>query len=399
MQAHDLSEHVHHQDEDDHNRAGERRTQWVVAITAVTMLGELIVGHLTRSVALKADGWHMGTHVAALGLTLAAYWYARTRVGNDAFSFGTGKVYALAGYTSGVLLVIVAFWMAKEGVENLFAHPVTDYRDALPVAGVGLVVNVISAFLLSRGQHYGHGHHHHGHGHAHDPQGHDQGAAHDAHGHGEHDHGHGEHDHGHGEHDHGHAGHPAAAGAASAPKPGTLDFNLRAAYIHIIADALTSVLAIGALSLGLWVDLWFLDPLMGLVGGAVIIWWAVSLCRQASRQLLDVVSSPRHEQVVRQRLEAIDDVRVADLHVWELGPGRRSCIVSVVTARPREVTDYRDAVLTALPLAHLTIEVHQCALRHGAIEPRVEAGAGELSPRPAPASAAAGEALLAVRAR
>ena len=332
MQAHDLSEHVHHEDEDDHNRSGERRTRWVVAITAVTMIGELIVGQLTGSVALSADGWHMGTHVGALGLTLVAYWYARTRAGHDAFSFGTGKVYALAGYTSGVLLALVAFWMAKEGIEHLITHPPVNYRDALPVAGVGFAVNLVSAYLLSRNQHYGHR-----------------------------DHGHGHRDHGHGHHH----GHDAEIRDAK-PRPGTLDFNLRAAYIHIIADALTSLLAIGALSLGWWADLWFLDPLTGLIGGAVIIWWAVGLCRQASRQLLDVVSSPRHEQIVRQRLEAIDDVRVADLHVWELGPGRRSCIVSVVTARPREVSAYRNAVLAALDVAHLTIEIHQCALAHDA---------------------------------
>jgi cation diffusion facilitator family transporter len=331
-QVHDLSEHVHHEDEDDHNRSGERRTRWVVSITAVMMLVELIVGWWTGSVALTADGWHMGTHVGALGLTLVAYWYARTRAGHDAFSFGTGKVYALAGYTSGILLALVAMWMAKEGIEHLITREHVDYRDALPVATVGLIVNVVSAILLSRGHHYGHDH---GHGHHHD--------AHDD----DHDHDH-DHDHGHGER----------------AKAGTLDFNLRAAYIHIIADALTSLLAIGALSLGWWAGLWFLDPLMGLVGGAVITWWAVSLCRQASRQLLDVVSSPRHEQVVRQRLEAIDDVRVADLHVWELGPGRRSCIVSVVTAQPRAVSAYRDAVLAALDVAHLTIEVHQCDLAH-----------------------------------
>jgi cation diffusion facilitator family transporter len=270
----------------------------------------------------------MGTHVGALGLTLIAYWYARTRAGHDAFSFGTGKVYALAGYTSGVLLALVAVWMAIEGTQNLILRPVVDYKDALPVAGVGFIVNLVSAFLLRRNHHYGH-HHHHGHHH----------------------------------HGHHHNGHPADD---DPPKPGTLDFNLRAAYIHILADALTSLLAISALSLGWWAGLWFLDPLMGLIGGGVITWWAVSLCRQASRQLLDVVSSPRYEQIVRQRLEAIDDVRVADLHVWELGPGRRSCIVSVVTARPREVSDYRHAVLSALNVAHLTIEIHQCGLSHDA---------------------------------
>lgn len=338
MQAHDLSAHVHHEDEDDHNRAGERRTRWVVAITFAMMIGELIVGQMTNSVALKADGWHMGTHVAALGLTLVAYWYARTRAGADRFSFGTGKVYALAGYTSGVLLVLVALLMVVEGVEKLLGDHAVEYRDALPVAAVGFLVNIVSAILLSRDHHYGHAHGHgHGHGHGH----------------------HHAHDHAHHDHDDG------------APKPGTLDFNLRAAYIHIIADALTSLMAIGALSLGWWVDLWFLDPMMGLVGGAVITWWAVSLCRQASKQLLDVVSSPRHEQIVRHKLEAIDDVRVADLHVWELGPGRRSCIVSVVTARPRPVSAYRDAVLAALPVAHLTIEIHQCALPHDVDNPEV----------------------------
>src|ERR1041384_7339273 len=141
MGAHDLSAHVPHEDESAPNPSGERRARWVVAITAVTMIGELIVGWWTGSVALTADGWHMGTHVGALGLTLVAYWYARTRAGHDAFSFGTGKVYALAGYTSGVLLALVALWMAMEGVEHLIEHPPVDYRDALPVAAIGFVVN------------------------------------------------------------------------------------------------------------------------------------------------------------------------------------------------------------------------------------------------------------------
>jgi len=168
-------------------------------------------------------------------------------------------------------------------------------------------------------------------------------------------HGHG-HDH---DHDHDHEHHHREK-----PKAGTIDFNLRAAYIHILADAMTSLMAIVALSLGLWMKWWFLDPIMGLVGGAVIIWWSISLCRMASRQLLDVVSSPAHEQVVRDRLEAIDDVRVADLHVWELGPGRRSCIISLVTSVPRDVAFYRDTVLDALDVAHLTIEIHRCELAH-----------------------------------
>jgi len=127
---------------------------------------------------------------------------------------------------------------------------------------------------------------------------------------------------------------------------------------------MTSLLAIGALAAGKFAGIWYFDPLMGFIGGGVIVWWAVSLCKQAGRQLLDVTSSPTCEGVVRSKLEAIDDVRVADLHVWDLGPGRRSCIVSLVTATPRDIDFYRDTVLAALEVAHLTIEVHRCALAH-----------------------------------
>ncbi|MEO8843944.1 MAG: CDF family Co(II)/Ni(II) efflux transporter DmeF [Kofleriaceae bacterium] len=328
MATHDLAAHVHHEDEEQHNRSGERRTRWVVLITFGMMVSELIIGSITNSIALKADGWHMGTHVGALGLTLVAYWYARTRANHDTFSFGTGKVYALAGYTSGILLVLVALFMAYEGAEQLINHHPVDYGDALPVAVVGFCVNIVSVMLLGHKHHYGHGHgHDHEHGHAHD--------------------------HGH-DHD------------EAKPEAGTLDFNLRAAYIHILADAMTSILAIGALAAGRYAGVWYFDPLMGFIGGGVIVWWAVSLCRQAGRQLLDVVSSPTCEGVVRKQLEAIDDVRVADLHVWDLGPGRRSCIVSLVTATPRETEFYRSAVLRALDVAHLTIEINECTLPHAA---------------------------------
>jgi cation diffusion facilitator family transporter len=334
MTGHDLAAHAHHETDGEHNKAGETRTRWVVGLTAVMMVGELTVGWMTGSLALTADGWHMGTHVLALGLALVAYWYARTRAGKDTFSFGTGKVYALAGFTSAVLLAIVALWMATEGIERLITHPSVSYGEAIPIAALGLVVNLVSAILLGHNHTYGHSH---------------------AHGHDHHDH----HDH---DHDHHHEAEEADPDLP--PKPGTLDFNLRAAYIHIVADALTSLLAIGALCAGKYAGIWFFDPAMGLVGGAVIAWWAVGLCMQTSRQLLDVVSSPTCERVVRERLEAIDDVRVADLHVWDLGPGRRSCIVSIVTARPREIDEYREAVLGALEVAHLTIEIHRCELPH-----------------------------------
>ncbi len=359
MQAHELSAHVHHEPADDgHNRAGERRTAWVVALSVVMMIGELSVGWLTGSKALEADGWHMGTHVGAIGLTLVAYWYARRHAGNDAFSFGTGKVYALAGFTSGVVLVMVALWLVVESIHHLIEQEPVDYGEALVVATIGFIVNLASAILLGKDHHYGHGHGQ-GHGHADHGRAHD----HDGHGHGHADHGHA-HDHdGHG-HGHGKPGHDPHDHAHAKPVPGTLDFNMRAAYIHVLADTTTSALAIVALALGKWAGMWFLDKATGIVGGIVISWWAIQLCRQASGQLLDVVSSPRHEAVVRDKLEAIDDVRVADLHVWELGPGRRGCIVSIVTSTPRDVAHYRDIVLAAIDVAHLTIEIHQCALPH-----------------------------------
>jgi cation diffusion facilitator family transporter len=331
MTDHDLADHAHHHDARA-SAAGkaERRTRIVVGLTLVMMIAELVVGWMTGSLALTADGWHMGTHAGALGLAVLAYWYARTRAGHDAFTFGTGKVYALAGYTSGVLLAAVALWMSIEAILRLTSRPVIDFADALPVAVIGLIVNLASAFVLGTG--------------------HDKKPDHD-HDH-DHDHGH-DHAHGHG-HAHGHAHHHGA------------DHNLRGAYLHILADTLTSVLAIVALVLGYTMGWWFLDPAMGLLGGAVILGWSVGLCRTASRQLLDVVPDVEHEKQVRARLEAIDDVRVADLHVWELGPGQRSCIVSLVTSTPRDVDYYKQEILAAVPVAHLTIEVHRCSRPHAA---------------------------------
>ncbi|MEZ4362366.1 MAG: CDF family Co(II)/Ni(II) efflux transporter DmeF [Kofleriaceae bacterium] len=328
MDWHPLGDHAHHATGDAAPRAAERRTRWVVIITLAMMAGELLVGWWSGSMALTADGWHMGTHAGALSLTAVAYWYARTRANHGAFAFGTGKVYALAGYTSGLLLGAVAVWMAVESVVRL-AHPRTiAFSEAIWVATLGLFVNLGCALLL--GHEHGEGH---GHGHRHE----------EGHGHG---HGDGEgHGHGHGhEHDH----------------------NLRAAYLHILADAVTSLLAVAALLSGRYLGWWFLDPAMGVVGGAVILWWAIGLCRQASHQLLDVITKPELEAWVRKQLEAIDDVRVADLHVWELGPGQHGCVVSLVTARPRDVDHYRSVLLTSPELAHLTVEIHGCDRAHSA---------------------------------
>jgi cation diffusion facilitator family transporter len=297
----------------------ERRTQVVVGITFVVMVIELVVGTLSGSLALTADGWHMATHAGALALSLAAYWFARTRADREHFTFGTGKVYALAGFSSAVLLGVAALWMGVEAVRRLIVPVDVHYDEALPVAVLGLVVNLVSVWLLHRGgQGLSHGHAQHDHGHDHD------------HGH---EHGH-DHDHDHGDH------------------------NLRAVYLHVLADALTSVFAIGALVCGKAFGWAFLDPAMGIVGGVLIVRWSVQLGRAAAGKLLDVAPSRGCEERIRGALAEMGDVRVVDLHVWDIGPKRRACIVALVAERPRPTADYRKAILAAQSLAHLTVEVH-----------------------------------------
>jgi cation diffusion facilitator family transporter len=297
--------HSHEHVAKDHH---ERRTRWVVLLTSAMMIGELVVGSITKSMALTADGWHMATHAGALGMSALAYWFARTRSREEAFSFGTGKVYALAGYTSAVILGIVAILMFGESARRLVQPEAIAFGQALPIAILGLAVNLVSAKLLD--------------------------ADHD------HDHEAGAHD------DHDHSGHHH-------------DHNLRAAYIHVMADAFTSVLAIAALLGGRYAGWTFLDPLMGMVGGVVILRWSVSLCRGSARQLLDMVPSAALAETIRQRLE-VDDVRVADLHLWEIAPGKRSCIVSLVTEAPKDLAVYRSLLDDLRDIAHLTVEVQRC---------------------------------------
>ena len=341
------SPELRHDHGEDHRHEGaERSTLWVVALTLIAMVGELVVGTWSGSLALTADGWHMGTHAGALALSAAAYWFARTRRKHEAYSFGTGKVYALAGYSNALILCAAALWMIGESVHRFFADVHIHWTEALIAATLGLGVNLVSAWLLHAGSgHDGHaGDAHAGHDHAHD---HDHA---DEHSH-DHDHapkGHAAaHGHGHG---HGH-GHAAAHGHA--------DHNLRAAYLHVLGDALTSVLAIVALLLGRYLGWAFLDPAMGIVGALVILKWGVDLARATGLSLLDVCPSEKDSRAVRSALEQIDDVRVLDLHVWELGPGRRACIATLSTAEPREIAAYREAVHRVASIAHLTIEVHR----------------------------------------
>jgi cation diffusion facilitator family transporter len=308
----------------------ESKTRWVVALTFAMMVGELVFGYLTGSLALTADGWHMATHVGALGLGSLAYWFARTRSREAAFSFGTGKVHALAGYTSAIVLAIIALWMFYESAVRL-ANPVAiDFRDAIGVAALGLIVNLVSVRLL---------HVDHGHG--------------DGHGHDAHDHGQDR------DHDHHHHHHPDPDPDHAPHGHGHHDQNLRASYTHVMADAFTSVLTILALLGGRYMGWQRLDPIVGIVGGIVILRWSLTLCRDAARQLLDMVPSAELANRLRERLEALPGTEVVDLHVWQIGPGARACLASVISEADRSPLEYAAELRRLERLAHVTVEVHR----------------------------------------
>lgn len=301
-----------------HDR-NERRTWLVVGLTAAMMVAEIAGGTAFGSMALLADGWHMSTHAGALGIAAFAYRYARRHAHDARFAFGTGKLGDLAGFTSAIVLAIISLAIGYESVMRLFQPVVIHYSEATAIAAVGLAVNLASAWLLG-------GEHHHDHGRGHDD--------HDHHHHHDHDHDHDHHDH-----------------------------NLRAAYWHVLADALTSVLAIAGL-LAAWVYGWtWLDPAIGIVGALVIAHWSWGLIRDAGAVLLDAAPNRALGDAIRKRLE-IDHDRIADLHVWRLGPGHHAAIVSLVADAPQAVEHYK-ARLDDLPqLSHVTVEVHRCAGPH-----------------------------------
>lgn len=329
--------------------SGEARTRWVVGLTAVMMFAELIAGTITHSLALTADGWHMATHVGALGLSALAYWYARTRAGETRFAFGTGKVYALAGFTSSTLLVIVSFEMVSSGIARLITPEVVDFADALPVAIIGLVVNIVSAWLLD-------GAHSHGHDHgAHDHSKHDH--AHHEHSHQEHSHHDHSHDHAGHDHDHGEHKQEQAEALRRAVHEKGHDNNLRAAYLHVVADALTSLLAIVALLAGRFYSLLWLDAVVAIVAALVILKWAWGLISDCARQLIDLGPSTALRDRVQAALEQVGETKVVDLHLWHVGPTQLVCVASVSTAGPQTLGDYKRAVVSVVPVDHLTIEI------------------------------------------
>jgi cation diffusion facilitator family transporter len=273
--------------------------------------------------ALLADGWHMGTHAAALGIAGGAYLFARRHTGNERFSFGTGKFGDLAAFSSALILGIIAVQIAYESVVRLMSPVPIVYGEAIAIAVLGLIVNIISAFLL-RDSHD----HHHGHAHAH------------AHA-DDHDHDHDQRDH---HRDHGHH---------------RRDNNFRAAYVHVLADAATSVLAIAALTLGLHTGWAWADPAVGLVGSVVIASWAYMLIRDAGCVLLDVSVDRKLERTIRARLEAGED-RITDLHVWQLGPGHCAAVISLVSDTPLQPAAYKKRLHDLTALSHVTVEVERC---------------------------------------
>jgi len=314
----------------DHDKA-ERRTWAVIVLCTVMMIAEIIGGALFGSLALIADGLHMSTHAGALLLAALAYTYARKYANDRSFSFGTGKFGDLAGYSSAIVLAMIALLIGYEAVERLLNPVAISFNEAIPIAALGLVVNVASAWLLSSGHHHRHGHDHpHGHDHDHAEA---AGEAHE----GELEFG--EHNH----HDHGYVAHHR-------------DNNMRAAVIHVLADAAVSVLVIAGLVLARAFGWLWMDPLAGFIGALVIANWSVGLLRDTGGILLDRTPDPRMAERVRKLIESEGD-QVTDLHLWRLGPGHLGAIVSVATTGTREAAHYRRRLAKFADLSHVTVEV------------------------------------------
>ncbi|MUZ73736.1 CDF family Co(II)/Ni(II) efflux transporter DmeF [Agrobacterium vitis] len=302
----------------DHQR-NERRTWAVIGVTTVMMVVEIVAGNLFGSMALTADGWHMATHAGAIFVSALAYSLARRHADNSGFTFGTGKFGDLAAFSSAIFLGLVAVIIAWESLWRVFQPVAINFSEAIVIAIIGLAVNLVCALLLQED-------HHHGHKHAHD----------------------------HGHHEHGHHAHSEASGSH-----GGRDRNLRAAYIHVLADALTSVMAIAALLLGSFFGWLWLDPLIGVVGALVIGSWAFGLMRDSGMVLLDHVSEGEDLSGTIRRVIEAEGADIADLHVWQLGPGHHGAIVSLVAHEPQSPAWYREKLSQIAALSHVTVEVER----------------------------------------
>ncbi|MGA2478429.1 MAG: CDF family Co(II)/Ni(II) efflux transporter DmeF [Spirochaetia bacterium] len=308
----DIAQWQHSHDFSSDSHPAEKRTWTVVAITAAMMVVELVSGYLFNSMAVVADGWHMSTHAAALGLAGIAFALSRRAAKDSRFAFGPWKIEALGGYTSALILLGVAVFMAWQSVQRIFQPLQIQYGQALIVAAVGLVVNVVCALILGG---HGHGTHHHVHDHPHE---------HASHSHHE-----------------------------------CVDVNSKAAYMHVVADALTSVLAIIALLAGRFLHFGQLDPLMGIVGGVLITVWAVGLIRESGRVLLDREMDHEIVSRVRTAVEGDGDSKISDLHVWRIGKAHFACEVAIVGTRGLGAAQYRERLHALQEIAHVTIEVNR----------------------------------------
>jgi cation diffusion facilitator family transporter len=304
------------------NKKGELRTQLVLVLTFFTMAVEIGAGIMFGSIALLADGWHMATHIVAFMITLFAYRYTRLHANDNTFAFGAGKVGVLGGFASSVALGVVALMMLVQSAERLLVPQEIHFDEAIAVACFGLCINVLCAFLLKDHIHVSAETTHHEHEFEIDL--------------------HPEHE---PEHDH----------------------NLKAAYLHILADALTSVLAITALLAGKYYGWNMLDPIMGIVGALIISRWAYGLIKETSPVLMDESIALRYKAAIQEAIEADSDNRIADLHIWRVSPGHYAVILSVVSHNPR-APDYYKSLLNQFNLhggknylAHITVEVHPCA--------------------------------------
>ena len=304
MHKHTLARWQHSHDFAFIHEKGEARTKQILVITALTMVAEIVAGSVFGSMALLADGWHMGTHAGAFAITIFAYHYSRKHKKDTDFTFGTGKVSVLGGYSSAVALAVIALFIGVESIVRLITPQEIRFNEAIAVAVLGLTVNLFCAYLL-------HGNHTHTH-----------------------------------EHGHKHAHHH--------------DHNLRGAYLHVLADALTSVLAILALSFGKLFGWQWLDPLMGIVGSLVITRWAYGLLKDTSTILLDRNTEKEHVELIRQRIESDSDNIVSDIHIWRVGPVDYAAIISLVTHYPKSTEHYKNLLAEFKELSHLTIEVNSC---------------------------------------
>jgi len=304
----------------DRERAGEKRTLVVVMLTAVMMVVEISAGLIYGSMALLADGLHMASHATALGVAFFAYVVSRRLASDRRLSFGTGKINSLAGFASAVMLMGFVLIMAIESTNRLFNPLAIAFDQALIVAVVGLIVNGVSAWILIATPHE----HSHGHAREHD----------DEHGH---EHGHTQ-VHGHEQqHDH----------------------NLRAAYLHVLADALTSLLAIAALVAGKYFGAIWLDPAMGIVGAILVARWSFGLIRESSRVLLDSQADESRVVVLRKSIEEQSGDRVTDLHVWSIGHGIFAAEIAVVSNDPKAPEYYKSLIPPDLAITHATVEIHR----------------------------------------